>query len=303
MKSYPKAIHSTYGLIKDLQSKGMSIPDIPEAQRVIEQIGYYRLWGFAFHLLDTATGLFFPGTCFDDVQQLYIFNSELTSLLFAMSSKVEVALRARLCESLLSLGDPLIYLDSSIFKDKEKHWKNLGGLCGEINRSDEVFIKHNYINHEGQIPIWAAVEVMSFGSLSKFVSNLIPGANSPYSKLASYYTYKSPRGNEVSPSLDMLASWIHSIVVLRNMCAHNSRIYNRSINKKPMVIACDQQIPQPKYYGLYQILLSMKYLRPSKDSWNAFVRDFESLLMKFSAYVDLNKLHLPDDWKAHLTSM
>ena len=301
MKAYPKAIHSTHDLIVDLQSKGMSIPDISLAEKAIEQIGYYRLRGYAFHFYDAKAGTFNLGTNFDNVLQLYYFNCELSSLLFAMSSKVEVALRARLCEALLTLGDPLIYLDPSFFKDKSIYWKNLSTLCSEINRSDEVFIKHNYINHDGQIPIWAAVEVMSFGNLSKFVSNLITGPTTPFSKLAKCYTYKSAKGKDVVPSLDMISSWIHSIVILRNMCAHNSRIYNRSMNKKPIILATDQQNPPPRYYGLYQILLSMKYLRPSKEEWNVFVTEYEALLNRYSAYVDLNKLHLPADWKSHLT--
>ncbi len=301
MKAYPKAIHSTHDLITDLQSKGMSISDTSLAEKAIEQVGYYRLRGYAFHFFDATTGNFHSGTSFDNVLQLYYFNCELSSLLFSMSSKVEVALRARLCEALLSLGDPLIYLDPSIFKDKAIYWKNLGLLCSEINRSDEVFIKHNHINHDGQIPIWAAVEVMSFGNLSKFVSNLITGPNTPFSKLAKCYTYKSIKGKDVVPSLDMISSWIHSVVILRNMCAHNSRIYNRSTNKKPIILAADQQTPPPRYYGLYQILLSMKYLRSSKEEWNTFVGEFDALLNKYSSYVDLSKLHLPADWKNHLT--
>ena len=301
MKAYPKVIRSTHDLIIDLQSKGMIITDISLAEKAIEQIGYYRLRGYAFHFFDLTIGKFHSGTSFDNVLQLYYFNCELSSLLFAMSSKIEVALRARLCEALLSLGDPLIYLDPSIFKDKSIYWKNLGMLCSEINRSDEVFIKHNYINHDGQIPIWAAVEVMSFGNLSKFVNNLITGPGTPFSKLAKCYTYKSSKGKDVNPSLDMISSWIHSVVILRNMCAHNSRIYNRSTNKKPIILAADRQTPPPRYYGLYQILLSMKYLRSSKTEWNTFVGDFDALLSKYSSYVDLSKLHLPADWKNHLT--
>ncbi len=302
MKAYPKVIHSIHDLVADLQAKGMTIPDdIPLAEKAAERIGYYRLRGYAFHFFDSTSGKFYSGTSFNNILQLYYFNCELSSLLFAMSSKVEVALRARLCEALLSLGDPLIYLDPSIFRDKTIYWKNLSQLCSEINRSDEVFNKHNHINHDGQIPIWAAVEVMSFGNLSKFVSNLITGSNTPFRKLAKCYTYKSAKGKDVVPSLDMISSWIHSVVILRNMCAHNSRIYNRSTNKKPIILSVDQQTPPPRYYGLYQLLLSMKYLRPSRDEWNSFVEEFDALLNKYSSCVDLSKLHLPADWKSHLT--
>lgn len=300
MKPYPKSVYSTQELIIDLKSKGMLVPDIPLAEKAIDQIGYYRLRGYAFHLFDPTTNKFLPNTSFDKVLRLYYFNCELSAALFAMSSKVEVALRARLCAALLSLGDPLIYLDSSIFKDKAAHWKNLAMLCSEINRSDEVFIKHNYDNHDGQIPIWAAVEVMSFGNLSKFVSNLKTGPNTPFNMLAACYKYKSPKGKDVIPSHDMISTWMHSIVILRNMCAHNSRIYNRSMSKKPIILDCDRQIPPPRYYGLYQILLSMKYLRSSDDEWSTFICEFTTLLNKYSTSVDLSKLHLPNDWEDHL---
>lgn len=301
MKTYPKTIHSIQELIVDLQEKGLTIPNLSFAKNFIERIGYYRLRGYAFHLIDENTGGFYPGTSFDSIIQLYAFNCELSSLLFAMSGKIEVALRARLCEALLSMDDPLIYLDPSIFKDKSLYWKDLGLLCSEINRSNEIFIKHNFENHDGLIPIWAAVEVMSFGNLSKFICNLIPDSNTPFNRLAKCYTYKSSKGRDVIPSLDMVSSWIHSIVILRNMCAHNARIYNRSINKRPIILIADQQNPPPRYYGLYHILLSMKYLRSSTDEWNRFLIDFDALLNKYSSYVDLSKLHLPTDWKAHLT--
>lgn len=300
MKQYPKTIRSTHDLISDLQSKGMLVPDLSLAEKAIEQIGYYRLRGYASHFIDIKTGKFLSGTSFDRVLQLYYFNCELSSLIFAMSSKIEVTLRARLCASLLPLGDPLIYLDPSIFRDKAIYWKNFSTLCSEINRSDEVFIKHNLENHDGQIPIWAAVEVMSFGNLSKFISNLVPGPNTPFYRLAMCYKYNSPKGKSVVPSLDMISSWMHSIVILRNMCAHNSRIYNRSMNKKPVILAGDQQTPPPRYYGLYQMLLSMKYLRPSKDEWNTFVDEFDALLNKYSTSIEQSKLHLPTDWKNHL---
>lgn len=300
MKAYPKTIHSTSDLIMDLQNKGMIIPDVAIATEMIDQIGYYRLRGYAFHFLDKCTNKFVPETDFDSVLQLYRFNCELSSLLFAMISKIEVALRARLCNALLLLDDPMIQLDPSLFNDKRLYWRNLGTLCSEISRSDEVFIAHNYINHDGQIPIWAAVEVMSFGNLSKFISNLHTGVGTPFSKLASYYTYTSPKGNTATPSLDMISSWIHSIVILRNMCAHNSRIYNRSTNKRPIILDCDKQSPKPRFYGLYQMILSMKYLRPSHSEWTEFVYALNNLLIRYTNYVDIEKIHFPQDWYKHL---
>lgn len=48
--------------------------------------------------------------------------------------------------------------------------------------------------------------------------------------------------------------------------------------------------------GLYQIMLSMKYLRPTKDSWTVFITDFKQLLNKYSDVCDIRRLNFPSDW-------
>ena len=53
-------------------------------------------------------------------------------------------------------------------------------IASEIGRSNDTFIKHNFDNHDGEVPVWAAVEVLSFGTLSKIIKNLKTGAGSSY---------------------------------------------------------------------------------------------------------------------------
>lgn len=301
MRQYPKTVRPVSDLIAAWAGKGMVVSNPTEAEKVIAKIGYYRLRGYAFHFLDKATGKFAPNVSFEQIVNLYQFNAELSSLLFYMSGKVEVALRARLCNALLMSSDPLIYLDPTEFSDKGKFWSNIGTISSEITRSKEVFIHHNYVNHDGHIPIWAAVEIMSFGTLSKVISNLRTGINTPFSKFVKSYCYVSQKGNTVVPSMDAISSWIHTVVVLRNTCAHNSRIYNKALSIKPKILASDQQTPAPQYYGLYHSILSLKYLRPSDEDWNQFINDFDKLLARYAGVVDLNRLHFPADWKTHFT--
>ena len=63
--------------------------------------------------------------------------------------------------------------------------------------------------------------------------------------------------------------WILSFT--GNMCAHNSRIYNRTIHTTPEILDADRITPPPVHNGLYQILLAMKYLRSSDEEWTAFM--------------------------------
>ena len=299
MHPYPKQIFSLQQQIQSYVDAGMIMDPADDIPGVLTRIGYYRLRGYCFHLYDNSSKKYQPGTKFSDVVLLYNFGVELSHLLFGMLTSIEVALRARFSEALLTYGDALILSDPSIFADKQLYWKNMGAIASEIARSNDVFIKHNFDNHNGQIPLWAVVEILSFGTLSKLIKNMEASSGAAYSILAGYYKYKTANGNLVSPSQKMLSSWIHSVSVLRNMCAHSGRIYNRSINTTPELLAVDRITPQPRYNGLYQMMLAMKYLRPSDDLWNDFVNQFKGLKLKYDTVIELKRMNFPPDWEAH----
>ncbi|MBT9777060.1 hypothetical protein GPL15_11160 [Clostridium sp. MCC353] len=66
------------------------------------------------------------------------------------------------------------------------YWRNQGTIASEISRSNVIFIEHNFYNHEGAIPLYASVEVMSFGTISKTIKNIF----SPHS-LTPIFTHHS----------------------------------------------------------------------------------------------------------------
>ena len=301
MYQYTKQILTIAQQLQSYIDAGMVITSRADVEKALKSVGFYRLRGYSFHLYDNVTKKYVPGTKFEDILKLYQFDQELSALIFSMISKIEVALRVQLVESLLIHGEPLILQDSSIFKEKKLYWQNMSTVASEIARSNDVFIKHNFDNHDGEVPVWAAVEVLSFGTLSKIIKNLKTGTGSSYSILAANYQYKSKKGNLVNPSQKMLASWIQGVSVLRNMCAHNSRIYNRTIHTTPEILDADKVTPPPAHNGLYQILLAMKYLRSSDEEWTVFVDAFDKLIQNNIGVISLTAMNLPADWKAHLS--
>ena len=301
MYQYPKQILTIEQQIQSYIDAGMEITSRGNVEKALKSVGFYRLRGYSFHLYDNSAKKYIPGTKFDDIFQLYQFDQELSALIFSMISKIEVALRVRLVEALLVHGDALILQDSSIFKEKKMYWQNMSTIASEIARSNDVFIKHNFDNHEGEVPVWAVVEVLSFGTLSKIIKNLKTGIGSAYSILAANYQYISRKGNSVNPSQKMFASWVQAVSVLRNMCAHNSRIYNRTIHTTPEILDADKVTPSPAHNGLYQILLAMKYLRSSDKEWTGFVAKLEALFQKNSSVISLAAMNLSADWKENLS--
>lgn len=154
-------------LIQKLIDSGRTIPSQDEAKMALTTIGYYRLKGYSFQLIDSTTKKYTAGTNFSDVLKLYHFDSELSHLMFNYLSQIEVTLKTRLVNAFQITQDALVLNDPSAFEDKNLYWKNQGTVASEICRSNDVFIEHNFNNHDGAIPLWASVEIMSFGSLSK----------------------------------------------------------------------------------------------------------------------------------------
>lgn len=299
MYQYPKNFLSVTQLIQKLTDAGMTIDSQDEALTALTTIGYYRLKGYSFHWINPVTNKYIAGTNFSNVLKLYHFDSELSHLIFSYLSQIEVALRARLVNAFQITQDALILNDPSAFKDKRLYWKNQGTISSETSRSNDVFIEHNFQNHDGAIPLWATVEIMSFGTLSKTIKNMKAGNLSAFSVLVQNYKFINTNGNNINPSKDMFTSWIQAVSVMRNICAHNSRIYNRAISTRPQLISSDVISPQPRYNGLYQIMLSMKYLRPTNDSWTTFVNELKHLLNKYDGVYDIKRMNFPADWENH----
>lgn len=109
MYQYPKQILTIAQQIQSYIDAGMVITSREDVEKALKSVGFYRLRGYSFHLYDNATKKYVPGTKFEDILRLYQFDQELSSLIFSMISKIEVALRVRLVEALLIHGEPLIH--------------------------------------------------------------------------------------------------------------------------------------------------------------------------------------------------
>ena len=298
MREYPKKVLSIQEQIQSFLDAGLIISSQQETKNILLSIGFYRLRGYSFQWYDKNLKKYKTNTKLSDILALYNFDMEMSHILSGFLSKIEIALRVRFAEALLqATGDSLVLLDPSQFNNKEYFWQNLSAVSSEIQRSKDIFIKHNYDNHSGIIPIWAAVEVISFGTLSKLISNL--ANKQAASILQQNYQYPKTKTNIINPPNRVFYSWVRACAVLRNICAHNSRIYNRIIDIKPSILDVDKNNnKEPE--KVYRIILSMKYLRPDNESWKNFVLELKTLFHKYSGKFDFQKIGFPNDWEEHL---
>lgn len=218
----PPAYIDTEEQIALLKKRGMRFADECAARRILEQVGYFRLSAYWHQYLPADKSRFEPGTAFDDILADYEGDRQLRTLLFEHISMVEVALRTQLTDTMARSNGALWLQDAHLFNDPAEHDRLLRRLSEEFGRHDEPFVvDFKRANGTNPPPAWMLMEVCTFGTLQHL-----------YDALASQRA-KWDIASRYSLSAEVFASWLHTLVYLRNVSAHNARLFNRTLRVWP----------------------------------------------------------------------
>lgn len=192
----------------------------------LQRINYYRLSAYFLpfkQLQDTdKKDDFLENTSFENIIQLYYFDSELRKIIFEAIESIEIYFRTQITYSHALRYESFGYLEKDNFECSQSFFeKVLLNLKDETKRSEEIFIKHFKDTYQTtDLPLWAVVEVVSFGTISKLYSIL-----------------KTNEQKEVISKLkginnNVFKNWLHGLSVVRNICAHHSRLWNKTLGVK-----------------------------------------------------------------------
>lgn len=157
-------------------------------------------------------------------------------------------------------------------------------MKNSIRESKEEFVRHyleKYYEDSSGFPLWMVTEIISFGQLSK----LLAGLNSEDRQLIADQ-YGLPHR--------ILTDWLHSVVYLRNTCAHHLRLWNRKLEIRPTK---PRDLPERDVWTerMFPLLVVLKYLTPQDFNWSAVVRRLRWLFFK-NPFVDSKAMGFPKDW-------
>lgn len=292
---YTKSSKSIAEQIELLQNRGLLIADLAAAKLTLANVSYYRLAGYWWPMQDDkAAHTFKPGSRFEDVMALYNFDKALRIILFDVIEVLEISLRTKLIYHLSHEEGPWWFQETSLFSDVREHVKTLANLEEEIERSKDTFIKEHKKKHkdDGRFPpAWKALELTTFGALSRLYGNLKPGVKSKDIIAAEFGTVNHT----------YLPSWLQSIAQIRNICAHHGRLWNKNLPGRPKLLS---KPPAPwltvvpkeaDWFMLYIHLCCMKYLLNAINPENSFTQTLQELLIRFPT-VDRNALGMPMEW-------
>lgn len=287
---YTKPPLSYQQQIDQLKGRGLIIGNEDKALHLLENISYYRLSGYWFPLLaDKTTHQFKPNSTIETAFNLYCFDRELRQLVLAETEKIEVAIRAKMSYVFSHANSPFWFQNANNFTNPVKHASSFAKIGEEFQRSDEEFIHAFKAKYNNPIPpSWMTLEITSFGTLSILYKNLKP--NLQKREIAHYFGLPDK----------VFETWIHSIVYLRNVCAHHTRLWNRAMSIQPQI----PRTPRKQWLNnvnvannrTYFILSMVAYLLQTINPNNRFTKKFKDLLNKYSN-VDTKALGFPDNWE------
>lgn len=273
--------------VENLKNIGLIVDDEEYAKKILNDISYFRLIKAYSLNLKSKNECYNKQTAFKEIVDLYLFNSNFRQLIFPEIEKVEINVRCRLANFFAEQYGVLGYLQAENFSNENYHAQFLEDIKEEVRRNSKApFVRNFKENYEGgNLPIYALVEVFSFGTLSKFYKNMLNKDKKAIAKTFGVgYTY--------------FESWLESISYVRNICAHYGRIYNAKLSKTPILYKEYTQvgIGNNRIYG---VLLCLKHLLKDDDHWNLFVDKIELLFDKYPC-VQISTMGFPENWKVLL---
>ena len=262
----------------------------------LSSVNYYRLSGYLYPYREAdGSNDFRIGTTFETVWNHYAFDRRLRLLLLDAIERIEIALKTQFAyhHAHSNAQSPFAYTDCSIFREESgnRHADLLERLGKEIGRkSKHIIVRHFREKYgQGDLPIWMAVEFMSFGTLQRFYRGADQrGVQAP---LASYFHIPVP----------VLRSWLHVLNVIRNQCAHHERVWNCVLDVKPFI---PRKPEYPDWHSptaiqndrIFSILTICQYclsIIAPQSHWR------ERLLSLLNDYPVVNPRHMgfPDNWR------
>ncbi len=286
--------------IEKLKSRGLIIDDENVAASYLSNISYYRLraytYPFQYNDDEQKDHHFIKDDIhFNDIIDLYCFDRRLRSLIFNAIEKIEVSIRTKIVyEYALETNDSHWFLDETLYR--ENFDEIIENMEGEVNRSNEDFIKHYDEKYDEPDfpPAWMTLEVLSFGTLSRMFSYL-ESKSEPNKRITKAFGL---------PNSFILENWMHAISVLRNCCAHHSRIWNRRF---PVGVKMSYNTSYPfidretiktiHNNKLFASLCCVKYILDVISPDSDFKKNLVEIINNGGRLLKLRDMGFPENWK------
>lgn len=266
-------------LLQLLADRGLVL-DSADSEKFLYDCNYYRFTGYS-RQFQVNPGQnrdeYLPGSKLSEIRQMMSLDSEMRRLLGAALTTVEMSLRARFAHDAGRLhGEGAFYLDPSNYLQVTP---NLGKLIDKIkedlDRTTSPTVRRYASDGSFEkVPVWVAVEVISFGSLAKVMQYLSDDSAA-----------RQTAGG-LSLQWESFQSTVHSFSVLRNRVAHHGQVWHRKLDiqcpvAKKLRPRNFTYNPQGPYAAILMLKRYLQSISPG-DQWGIEVDNLMSSSVRFT---------------------
>ena len=205
-----------------IKSNGLIVSNDAFAIKKLSHSNYYRLSAyflpFQYPKNSTYNNKFFNDVEFEQIINLYDFDAKLRRLIFGALEVIEIYIRTQIAYHHSLKYGAFGYLEQANFQCNDVVFDDMmEDIKKESKRSDEMFIKHFKEKYNTtDLPLWSVVEVLSLGTLSKLF-------------YAMHNDDKKSVCAQIPVTTTVFGKWLHSLTIIRNICAHHSRVWNKEL--------------------------------------------------------------------------
>ena len=265
-----KECKTSYELLDYIISKGVSVDNKEDALNKIETYSYYSIINTYKDVFKNEKNKYKKGVLFDEIFALFEFDKNLRSIFLKYSLEIEMILKSLLAETISSRYGIKNYLVKENFDENI----NEEIIINSINRIEEEINKQygkhesvtHYISEYGFVPPFVLTKILTFGELSRLYTILKQSDRQNISK-------------NFKLSDKLLKQIIINVTMIRNICAHNDRLFSFH-SKFRISFKYIQQNYNEKSVNIYMIMKCMQCLLPEEKK-----KEFYKAL-----YCEINRL-------------
>ena len=203
-----------------LEFKGMTIEDKEYAKEVLLRENYFFLNGYRHLFLKSETDKkFLPGTTFNELYSLFLFDREFRNIIFKNLLLVENNAKSIISYQLSKKYGykENEYLKPKNFTERRDKQRQVLDIIKKMKRqvrtnAPQHSATAHYVMNYGYIPLWVLVKVLSFGIVGELYQIL---KRDDQNAIAEVYHMNA----------DTLTEYLPILSNYRNLCAHEDIVF------------------------------------------------------------------------------
>ena len=263
--------------IEILKSRGLIIKDEERALSFLKNNNYYELInGYKDFFIDKnkteeeKKDVYRNDIAFEDIVSLYEFDFETRAIILKGILKIENIIKTKLAYYFSEkYNQEYNYLNIHNYNDKIKSVKIIADISNIIkinmvsSKSEDMRnILEYYLEKHQNVPLWVLIKKFTFGKLSKFYSALIEEIQFKICDDIEEF-YLKEYNKSISMNNKTLSQMLEFINIVRNICAHNEKLYN--IRYKKIKNVSYSHIKRDCQGKLFDVIIILKIFLSKKE--------------------------------------